>query len=843
MKLSENISTFIYAVIVFIGFILKMTLSLMICGIPLVLLLVWCFPDYIHIINKEITDKTIVNLVENKRFDEAIWLIEKKENSINSFSKSSYLKIKGYETEAQMSVGNFKATEKCIEKMDSIINLYKGSDESYYIQEFFFDIQKSRLFFKMNNHEKIQEICQKYYFSPEVFEKRYIEIFSKGDYDKDEIMELSKTVINQLKLIYIRSVSTTDYDKGRELFKHELSISNKDLQRMIDLYMNYSMSALRVDSICDAKEGYEYMKSVLDKHKHALNSFTPNFLINYVELVSLFGEKSKISEILPIIENSINNNFSDNELSYYEATSKCIKYWDQEGMYEKSLETLEKQSSFFRNMLNRNFLFYGERQRENIYYMYRPALEASFAHLYFDNSKKAAEIAYNNALFVKGLLLRSSEQLLKAVESSGDSNLKLLYEDMLSMKKQLIEYEVLGGIINKYKYSKLKGKIEDIEEKLSKACYKYRIIENQNKYDYDDVRKKLDKNEACIEFIMDGNGFYYALVGRYDYDYPRIIKLFSEEDLVKLMDSNIYDEYLFSDKLLGGIMYHLKDIDKVYYSPVGELYRISLDALPYKNSNVFDYYDFVMVSSTSDIKNNDIFSYKTATLMGDIRYSATDSLIMAHSKASVRGIKHNNFLMPLGNEEVLEVRDMLIEKGLKVDLYTRLDASEDMLKSLSGKSTDIIHLSTHGFYDPSYSSYPMRNSGIFLAGANRKWFYNYDVKTEEDGIITADEISLLNLTGCSLAVLSACETGLGNIDNSEGVFGLQRAFKLAGVKSLILSLWKVNNDATTLLMTSFYNEWIKTNNMNVAFRKAKTIVKEKYPESYYWAGFVLIDGN
>lgn len=93
------------------------------------------------------------------------------------------------------------------------------------------------------------------------------------------------------------------------------------------------------------------------------------------------------------------------------------------------------------------------------------------------------------------------------------------------------------------------------------------------------------------------------------------------------------------------------------------------------------------------------------------------------------------------------------------------------------------------------------------------------------------------------AVLSACETGLGNIDNSEGVFGLQRAFKLAGVKSLILSLWKVNNDATTLLMTSFYNEWIKTNNMNVAFRKAKTIVKEKYPESYYWAGFVLIDGN
>lgn len=839
MKFLKNISIFIYAVITFIGFILKISLSLVICGVPLILLLEWCFPDYVHILNKEITDKTIINLIENKKFDEAIWLIEKKENSINSFPRNTYLKIKSYEIEAQMAVGNFNAAENCIEKVDSIINVMNKEDNKTYYFPMFYDIQKARLYFKMNDHDRVQRLCEKYYYSSNKFEQKYIDLLLEGDCGEDEAKALAKAIIDQLKIIYIRSVASTDYIKGREFFRHEISISQSNPRKKLDLYLNYSINALRVDSIDDIREGYSYIKSVVEKNQNYL--YTPNFLLNYITLSSYLNDSLNMKKVLSFIEDGTKANYGTQELGYYEMMSKCIPFWDSEGEYDKSINALKRQSEFFRNMIHRNFLFYGEEQRENIYYLYKSALESSFTHLQFDISPKAAKIAYDNALFIKGLLLRSSEQLLNAVVSSNDQSVISLYNDLISMKKEQVEYEVLGGIINKYRLSKLKSKIEKTEQQLSNACYKYRILSEQQNFSYDETRAKLDKNEACIEFIMDEKGYYYALIGRSGFKYPQVVKLFSSDYIKEKLGDDIYKNSEFSEKILGNIIPYLNGITTIYYSPVGELYKISFDALSYKSKYLLDDYNLIRVSSTFEIKNNMEYSYKTATIMGNIRYSATDSLIIAHTESSIRSAGHNNYLLPLGNEEIYDVCEMLEGKGLKVNLYIRLDASEDMLKSLSGRTTDIIHLSTHGFYDSSYSSYPMRNSGIFLAGANRKWYYKSEVKTKEDGILTADEISLLNLSGCSLVALSACETGLGDIDNNEGVFGLQRAFKLAGVQSLILSLWKVDTEATTLFMINFYKEWVTSNNMSESFRKAKLIVRKEFPDPYYWSGFVLVD--
>lgn len=839
MKTVNKLSVFIQSVFLLISFILKLTFSVVLCGIPLVLLIEWCFPDYVHILNKEITDKTIINLIENKKFDEAIWLIDKKENSINSFSRNTYFKIKSYEIEAQMAVGNFKAAESCIEKVDSITCILNRIDNKTHSFPLFSDIQKARLYFKMNDHARVQKLCKKYYYSSNRYEKKYIDLLSEGDYSEDEVKELAKAIIDQLKIIYIRSVASTDYNKGRELFRHEISISRNNPRRKLDLYLNYSINALKVDSIDDIREGYSYIKSIVEKKEDYL--YTPNFLLNYITLSSYLNDSLNMNKVLSSVEDGIKANYSTQELGYYEMMSKCIPFWDSEGDYDKSINALKRQSEFFRNMIHRNFLFYGEGQRENIYYLYKSALESSFTHLQFDSSPKAAKIAYDNALFIKGLLLRSSEQILNAVVGSNNQSIISLYNDLISMKKELVEYQVLGGIINKYRISKLKSKIEKTEQQLSNACYKYRILSEQQNFSYDETRAKLDKNEACIEFIMDEKGYYYALIGRSGFKYPRVVKLFSSDYMQEKFDEDIYKNSEFSEKMLGNIIPYLNGITTIYYSPVGELYKISFDALLYNKKYLLDNYNLIRVSSTSDIKNDMEYSYKTATIMGNIRYSATDSLIIAHAESSIRSAEHNNYLLPLGNEEIFDVCEMLEGKGLKVHLYTRLDASEEMLKSLSGKSTDIIHLSTHGFYDPSYSSYPMRNSGVFLAGANRKWYYNSEVKTKEDGILTADEISLLNLSGCSLVALSACETGLGNIDNNEGVFGLQRAFKLAGVQSLILSLWKVDTEATSLFMTNFYKEWVISNNMSESFRKAKLIVRKEFPDPYYWSGFVLVD--
>jgi CHAT domain-containing protein len=111
----------------------------------------------------------------------------------------------------------------------------------------------------------------------------------------------------------------------------------------------------------------------------------------------------------------------------------------------------------------------------------------------------------------------------------------------------------------------------------------------------------------------------------------------------------------------------------------------------------------------------------------------------------------------------------------------------------------------------------------------------------EDGILTAAEIARLNLSGARLVVLSACQTGLGDVKHSEGVVGLQRAFKRAGVETLVMSLWEVDDAATSILMDAFYRQWLEGKSKQEAFKEAQRRVRAEYPAPYYWASFVLMD--
>jgi len=202
-----------------------------------------------------------------------------------------------------------------------------------------------------------------------------------------------------------------------------------------------------------------------------------------------------------------------------------------------------------------------------------------------------------------------------------------------------------------------------------------------------------------------------------------------------------------------------------------------------------------------------------------------------------------------------------------VQLYTSTTANEESFKALCGKHQNILHIATHGFYwsdstaqkadffsqrmttildrnmPTSPSIDPLNRCGLLFAGANTAYSGHSSELPEgvQDGILTAKEISLLDLRDADLVVLSACETGKGEI-TGEGVFGLQRAFKQAGAQTLIMSLWKVDDKATQLLMTEFYRNWI-TNHQSkrAAFRNAQNAVRSQYKEPYYWAGFIMLD--
>jgi CHAT domain-containing protein len=135
----------------------------------------------------------------------------------------------------------------------------------------------------------------------------------------------------------------------------------------------------------------------------------------------------------------------------------------------------------------------------------------------------------------------------------------------------------------------------------------------------------------------------------------------------------------------------------------------------------------------------------------------------------------------------------------------------------------------------------LQRSGLVFAGANHYWKGETLPQGLEDGLVTAKEISSMVLTNTQLVVLSACQTGLGDIRGGEGVFGLQRGFKMAGVKTLIMSLWKVPDVETALFMKTFYGEWLTGKPLRQAFIDTQRTMSKNYPnDPYKWAAFVMV---
>ena len=172
-------------------------------------------------------------------------------------------------------------------------------------------------------------------------------------------------------------------------------------------------------------------------------------------------------------------------------------------------------------------------------------------------------------------------------------------------------------------------------------------------------------------------------------------------------------------------------------------------------------------------------------------------------------------------------------------------ATESHLKSIDNPR--VLHIATHGYFSAEIINSSVDrvflNSGLMLSGASHGLYnkrYNRPIEKGEDGILTAYEAMNLQLDGTELVVLSACETGLGTVKNGEGVYGLQRAFKVAGAENIIISLWRVDDQTTQKLLTYFYEGWLKHQDKHKAFREAQAQLRTEYLYPYYWGAFVMI---
>jgi CHAT domain-containing protein len=365
-------------------------------------------------------------------------------------------------------------------------------------------------------------------------------------------------------------------------------------------------------------------------------------------------------------------------------------------------------------------------------------------------------------------------------------------------------------------------------------------------------------------------------------------------NLYSFYDSNLYD--LIWKRLQN----ELKGIERIYYSPSGLLHRLNLGAIPVNEKEVIaDKYNLIEMGSTrnlvvgnyasdSSAYRKELSGNRDAVLFGGIEYDMDSTTLFAANtnssnelfanRNSTRGtldeLKFNNtdstnrggnwYYLKWTEKEINSVEFVLKTKKIKTQIHKSYSATEEAFKQIGVNNTSpqILHIATHGYFFPDpkvggrqssvagqdepvfkLSDHPMIRSGLILAGGNHAWKTGKPFKEGmEDGILTAYEISQMNLSNTELVVLSACETGLGDIQGNEGVYGLQRAFKIAGAKYLIMSLWQVPDKQTSILMTTFYKKWLKEK-MNIpdAFRAAQKELRNQGLDPYQWAGFVLVE--
>lgn len=396
---------------------------------------------------------------------------------------------------------------------------------------------------------------------------------------------------------------------------------------------------------------------------------------------------------------------------------------------------------------------------------------------------------------------------------------------------------------------------------------------------YSDVAAALKKREYAVEFLrvqsVDGKAAEYdALLLSHSSGKPLRLHLCGEDELKKALETPQASLYGNESKTLFNLVWQplLRNIPKgssIVYSPDGLLNMSNLEVASDGQVRLCDEYSVRRVSSTREVcrasapdRNLD------AVLYGGLQYEMTESEMLErsarywdnpHTLRGLEGIDRNGWTpLPGSGKEVADVSAILSSYGHPVRTLEGMEGTEESFKSLSGKSPLILHLATHGFYYDKgresdswyYESLllqgskfgPLVRSGLVLAGGQKAWLGEPIPNKVEDGILLSEEIVELDLSGTKLLTLSACETALGDV-TPEGVAGLQAAFKRAGVGTMLVSLWKVDDDATREFMTAFYRNLCETGYYQDAIQAARHQMQSssKYSNPYYWAGFVIID--
>ena len=495
-----------------------------------------------------------------------------------------------------------------------------------------------------------------------------------------------------------------------------------------------------------------------------------------------------------------------------------------------------------------------------------------------------------------GELAADHRRITRGLRKSFELESQKKYNDWAALKKQVAALYSKGEGAPKDYLKEVIRKADSLEKNLvrytSTLDKGYSTVSG-----WKTIQQKLGADEAAIEFIefnyhngqqFTDSTYYAALVLRKEMNEPEYVSLFEKKQLDSLLSKgSVSWQGINGFYTRGGeveintgdnvskngfnliwqpLETKLNGVTKIYFAPAGLLHRISFAALSVDSTHVLsDKYQLVQLSTTAAVTTlvkETVAPSEKIVLFGGVEYTRDpakkDPVIKSANAAKRSGFEY----LPGTEREVTQIKTDGLKNKYKPIVVKGWMAKEDSVKMLNGKrSPAILHIATHGFFfdDPQkkktnsasamitgskvfeQSDNPLFRAGLLFAGANDTWQGKYIDSTVDDGILTAYELSDLYLPNTRLVVLSACETALGDIKGSEGVYGLQRALKMAGVKNLVMSLWKVPDDETAEFMEEFYKKIFTGIPIDQAFYKTQNTLRDKYRNTpYKWAAWVLI---
>ncbi|WP_338793071.1 CHAT domain-containing tetratricopeptide repeat protein [Bernardetia sp. MNP-M8] len=690
-----------------------------------------------------------------------------------------------------------------------------------------------------------------------------------------------------------------EFEKSEELYFKAMEIYEKKFGQQDE---GYSSICNNLGNLYSDQKMYEkaelYYKKAIKIDKKIFSKNDPIFaddINNIADLYTMQGKYKKAEKFhkqaLSIYQQALGKDHPDYALSCFNLANlyKVQQYYQTaDSFYKEAIRNKKKQ-------INMLFPTLSEEEK-NLYYndiVFVFEDFTDYAVSYYPQNKKMSGQLFDEILFTKGIIFSSTQKMKKQILNSNDQQLIKQYENWKKKKENYISLlqTPIEERDNSVDMQKIAFDINELEREISKKSASFKQNTTKKEYKWQQVRESITDKEAAIEMLhlikydREGNEIdtvYVALiVTKETQENPELLVLENGQELengalffyqnnidFQLENKESYNQYWkpIQDKLDS---LSEEGYSKIYFSPDGVYHKVNINTLlnPKTDKYLLEEQSIQLITSSRDLierkekgeqstdLSKNFADYKTY-LLGYPSYNLNgkDTLKVNGEDRSLNGLQRvvgQQTVVPVleGTKvETNEINDLFYKKNVKTILLQNKEATEENIKDLQNPT--ILHFATHGFFineipkskvttmqeaeDRNLLENPFLRSGLLLAGCQNPQ------TGQEDGILSAEEAMNLNLDETELVVLSACETGLGDIHNGEGVYGLQRAFRQAGAKTLIMSLWKVSDEATQLLMVTFYDNLLSGKSKREAFKIAQLKLKSTYSEPYYWEAFVMV---